>query len=66
MNEPTNDLDLETMRALEEQPKFYGTLIVSSHDRYFLDQVASNVLVLKPEIKLNHIEVTLMDNDGNF
>ena len=48
LDEPTNDLDLETMTALEEQLRcFKGTLIVSSHDRYFLDRIASNILVFE-------------------
>ena len=53
LDEPTNDLDLETMKALEEQLKcFSGTLIVSSHDRYFLDRIASSILVFEAGDKI--------------
>ncbi len=53
LDEPTNDLDLETMKALEEQLNcFNGTLIVSSHDRYFLDRIASSILVFEAGDKI--------------
>ena len=46
LDEPTNDLDLETLDLLQEMLTDYpGTLILVSHDRDFLDRVASNVLV---------------------
>ena len=47
LDEPTNDLDLMTLRALEEALLgFPGTVIVVSHDRFFLDRVADRVLYL--------------------
>jgi ATP-binding cassette subfamily F protein uup len=47
MDEPTNDLDLETLELLEEKLVDYsGTLLLVSHDRAFLDNVVTNVLVL--------------------
>jgi ATP-binding cassette subfamily F protein uup len=47
LDEPTNDLDLMTLRALEEAlVAFPGTVLVVSHDRYFLDRVATRVLHL--------------------
>ena len=54
LDEPTNDLDVETMEALEEQIlSFGGTLIISSHDRYFLDRVATNILVFETGDKIS-------------
>jgi ATP-binding cassette subfamily F protein uup len=47
LDEPTNDLDLSTLRALEEAlVAFNGALVVVSHDRWFLDRVATHVLHL--------------------
>lgn len=47
MDEPTNDLDLETLELLEEKlVNFDGTLLLVSHDRAFLDNVVTSVLVL--------------------
>ena len=48
MDEPTNDLDLETLEMLEEKLVDYeGTLLLVSHDRAFLDNVVTNVLVFE-------------------
>ncbi len=45
LDEPTNDLDIETLRALEEALLSYaGTALVISHDRWFLDRVATHIL----------------------
>ncbi len=47
-DEPTNDLDVNTMRALEEAiENFAGTAIVISHDRWFLDRVATHILAFE-------------------
>jgi energy-dependent translational throttle protein EttA len=48
LDEPSNDLDVETLRALEEAIlAFPGTVMVISHDRWFLDRVASHVLAFE-------------------
>ncbi len=48
LDEPTNDLDVETLRALEEALlAFPGTVIVVSHDRWFLDRIATHILAFE-------------------
>ncbi|MFM1904165.1 MAG: transporter ATP-binding protein uup, partial [Planctomycetota bacterium] len=50
LDEPTNDLDAETVELLEERLVDYaGTLLVVSHDREFLDNVVTSTLVFEPE-----------------
>ena len=48
LDEPTNDLDIETLELLEEiLLEFKGTIILVSHDRHFLDKVVTSLLVMK-------------------
>ena len=50
MDEPTNDLDVDTLELLEELlTAFKGTLLITSHDRYFLDNVVTSTLVFESE-----------------
>jgi ATP-binding cassette subfamily F protein uup len=50
LDEPTNDLDVETLEALEERLGDYdGTLLVVSHDRYFLDAIVTSTLVFEQD-----------------
>ncbi len=52
LDEPTNDLDVETLRALEEALLVYpGCAVVISHDRWFLDRVATHILAFEGESK---------------
>ncbi|HZJ02764.1 MAG TPA: energy-dependent translational throttle protein EttA, partial [Thermoleophilia bacterium] len=50
LDEPTNDLDVNTLRALEEAlESFAGCVVVVSHDRWFLDRVATHILAFEGE-----------------
>jgi ATP-binding cassette ChvD family protein len=60
LDEPTNDLDVNTMRALEEAlENFAGCAIVISHDRWFLDRVATHILAFEGDSRVFYF-------DGNF
>ncbi len=60
LDEPTNDLDVETLRALEEALlDFAGCTVVISHDRWFLDRIATHILAFEGE---GHVEWF----EGNF
>jgi len=53
LDEPTNDLDVNTMRALEEAlENFAGCAIVISHDRWFLDRVATHILAFEGDSRV--------------
>jgi ATP-binding cassette ChvD family protein len=53
LDEPTNDLDVNTMRALEEAIQNYaGVVLVISHDRWFLDRVATHILAFEGDSKV--------------
>ncbi|WP_413203553.1 energy-dependent translational throttle protein EttA [Rhodospirillum sp. A1_3_36] len=60
LDEPTNDLDIETLRALEEALlEFAGCAVVISHDRWFLDRIATHILAFEGD---SHVEWF----EGNF
>ena len=53
LDEPTNDLDVNTMRALEEAlENFAGCAVVISHDRWFLDRIATHILSFEGDSKV--------------
>lgn len=53
LDEPTNDLDVETLRALEEAiHDFAGCVMVISHDRWFLDRIATHIIAFEGESKV--------------
>jgi ATPase subunit of ABC transporter with duplicated ATPase domains len=53
LDEPTNDLDVNTLRALEEAlENFAGCAVVISHDRWFLDRVATHILAFEGDSKV--------------
>lgn len=54
LDEPTNDLDVETLRALEEGlERFAGCAVIISHDRWFLDRIATHILAFEGD---SHVE----------
>jgi ATP-binding cassette subfamily F protein uup len=56
LDEPTNDLDIETLRALEDLLDAWpGTLVVVSHDRYFVERVCDDVFALETGGGLRHL-----------
>ena len=62
LDEPTNDLDVETLRALENAIlEFPGCVLVISHDRWFLDRVATHILDYRDEGKINFYEGNYTD-----
>ena len=57
LDEPSNDLDVETLRALEEALlAFPGCAMVISHDRWFLDRVATHILAYEGDSKVTFFE----------
>jgi sulfate-transporting ATPase len=60
LDEPSNDLDVETLRALEDALlEFAGTVLVISHDRWFLDRIASHILAFEGDSQVVFF-------DGNY
>ena len=60
LDEPTNDLDVDTLRALEDALEaFPGCAVVISHDRWFLDRIATHVLAFEGDSQVRWFE-------GNF
>jgi len=57
LDEPSNDLDVETMRALEDAlGEFAGTVLVTSHDRWFLDRIATHILAFEGDSRVHFFE----------
>ena len=59
LDEPTNDLDVNTIRALEAIQSFAGSVLVISHDRYFLDRICTHILAFEGDSQVKFF-------DGNF
>ena len=60
LDEPTNDIDVNTMRALEDAlENFAGCVLVVSHDRWFLDRVATHIMAFEDDARVDFFE-------GNF
>ncbi len=62
LDEPTNDLDVNTMRALEEAlENFAGCAVIISHDRWFLDRLATHILAFEGESRVTWFEGNYSD-----
>ncbi len=66
LDEPTNDLDVETLRALEEAIlNFPGCAVVISHDRWFLDRIATHILAFEGDSKVFFYEGNYSEYEDN-
>jgi energy-dependent translational throttle protein EttA len=66
LDEPTNDLDVETLRSLEEGLlEFAGCAVIISHDRWFLDRVATHILAFEGDSKVFFFEGNFQDYEAD-
>jgi sulfate-transporting ATPase len=66
LDEPTNDLDVDTLRALEEALlAFAGCVVVISHDRWFLDRIATHILAFEGESQATWFEGNYQDYEAD-
>ena len=66
LDEPTNDIDVNTLRALEEGlDSFAGCAVVISHDRWFLDRIATHILAFEGEGQVYFFEGSYTDYEEN-
>ena len=66
LDEPTNDLDVDTLRALEDAlVSFAGCAVVISHDRWFLDRIATHMLAFEDEAKIVWFEGNYQDYEAD-
>ncbi len=62
LDEPTNDLDVDTLRALEEALEdFAGCAVIISHDRWFLDRIATHILAFEDDAHIEWFEGNFQD-----
>ena len=67
LDEPSNDLDIETLRALEEAIlAFPGCVLVISHDRWFLDRIASHILAFEDDGEVVFLEGDFTEYHQDF
>src|SRR5690606_18947139 len=65
LDEPTNDLDVDTLRALEDGlESFPGCAVVISHDRWFLDRIATHVLAFEGDSQVRWFEGHVTDHEA--
>jgi ATPase subunit of ABC transporter with duplicated ATPase domains len=66
LDEPTNDLDVNTLRALEEAlENFAGCAVIISHDRWFLDRIATHILAFEGDSKVVWFEGNYSDYEAD-
>jgi len=66
LDEPTNDIDVNTLRALEEGLEdFAGCAVVVSHDRWFLDRIATHILAFEGDSKVVYFEGSYSEYEEN-
>ncbi|MDX1460285.1 MAG: energy-dependent translational throttle protein EttA [Xanthomonadales bacterium] len=66
LDEPSNDLDVETLRALEEgMLAFPGSVMVISHDRWFLDRIATHILAFEGDSRVSFMEGNYSDYEAD-
>ncbi|MGE4194976.1 MAG: energy-dependent translational throttle protein EttA [Pseudodesulfovibrio sp.] len=66
LDEPTNDLDVNTMRALEDGlENFAGCVLVISHDRWFLDRIATHIIAFEDDAQVVVVEGNYSDYDAD-
>jgi ATPase subunit of ABC transporter with duplicated ATPase domains len=66
LDEPTNDLDVNTLRAMEEGlENFAGCAVVISHDRWFLDRIATHILAFEGDSQVVYFEGNFSDYEEN-
>jgi ATP-binding cassette ChvD family protein len=66
LDEPTNDIDINTLRALEEAiENFAGCAIIISHDRWFLDRVATHILAFEGDSQVYYFEGNFQEYEEN-
>ncbi len=66
LDEPTNDLDINTLRALEEGlDSFAGCAVIISHDRWFLDRVCTHILAFEGDSQVYYFEGSFSDYEEN-
>ncbi len=67
LDEPTNDLDVNTMRALEEAlENFAGCAVVISHDRWFLDRIATHIMAFEGNSEVVWFEGNYSDYEQDY
>ena len=67
LDEPTNDLDVDTLRALEDAlVGFAGCVVVISHDRWFLDRIATHMLAFEGDSHVEWFEGNYQEYEADY